>query len=375
MPRPVDVAVIGDGVVGASITYHLAAAGVDVALLRGGTGGEPTATRHSAGQVRMHHSDPHDAALAALSRPVFTHWAAWIGGDCGFRRTGFAFLVDAAHTAVLAGTVAELVNLGVTTDVRDPADLAGRQPALDLTGVAAVAYEPDSGYADPVRTTTALIERAGALGARVYIGRSGATLTSRLNRITGAQLDGTPITAHHVVLAAGVASAGIAASAGVELPLVARRVGWAVADTSGVAGADRLPMVIDDIAGMYFRPAGPGRTLFRLPLDAADPVAEARARLAPRLPWLAGVPVPHTAAAAEAYTPDGRALIGRLAAHPGLYLATGGNGGGFKTAPAIGRLVASELASGAEPAELKPYRPDRFVAGPPAAAVQRYRHM
>ncbi|HCA84236.1 MAG TPA: hypothetical protein DEQ61_01215, partial [Streptomyces sp.] len=170
MAGTADVAVIGDGVAGASVAYHLAAAGADVALLSRGGGFECSATRHSAGQVRMHHSDPHDARLAALSMETFEHWAEIVGGDCGFRRTGFAFLVGEEEAATLSRTVAELAALGVETARLTPGELAARQPALALDGVRAVAYEPRSGYADPVRTAAALTDRACALGAVLHRG-------------------------------------------------------------------------------------------------------------------------------------------------------------------------------------------------------------
>jgi sarcosine oxidase, subunit beta len=380
MSRTADVAVIGDGVVGASIAYHLAAAGVNVALLRGNGAFERGATANSAGQIRLHHSDPHESGLAALSLETFARWPESVGGDCGFRRTGFAFLVDEAYTGALAETVATLTSLGADAEVRSPAEFATWQPAMSLAGVAAVGYEPDSGYADPVLTTTALIDRAATLGATVLGHRHGAQLVRTSDRISGAIVDGERVWAGQVVLAAGIASLGLSAAIGIALPLSARQFGWALADTSAMPGADRLCMVIDDVAGMYFRPAGPDRLLFRIPLDAGgaagdpDRLAEARARLAPRLPGLRTAPVLGTAEATEACTPDGRALIGPVTEHPGLYVATGFNGGGFKTAPAVGRFVAAALLSGTEPTELKPYRPDRFTDGSAAPATRRYRH-
>ncbi|MGP8303036.1 NAD(P)/FAD-dependent oxidoreductase [Streptomyces inhibens] len=399
MPRTADVAVIGDGVIGASIAYHLAAAGAEVALLARSGGFRPSATRQSAGQIRMHHSDPHDARLAALGLETFERWAEIIGGDCGFRRTGFAFLVDEEHSGVLARTVSELKGLGVETTVLAPDELADEQPALNLDGVAAVAYEPRSGYADPVRTAMALTERACDHGAEVLTGSGGAQLHRTGDRFTGVVLDGGVVNAEHIVVAAGVGSAALCAAASVGLGAAddtgapgalvhSKEVGWAVAKTSTIPGAASLCMVIDDIAGTYFRPDGSGQVLFRVPLNGSEApaddtriplrsaeVAAARALAAPRLRGLATAEVTTAARAAEAYTSDGRALIGPLARHPGLYLATGFNGGGFKAAPAVGRAVAAELLSGVVRPELDPYRPDRFTAGQPEPIIQRYRNM
>ncbi|MFD7919446.1 NAD(P)/FAD-dependent oxidoreductase [Streptomyces sp. NPDC059740] len=396
MPRTADVAVIGDGVVGASIAYHLAAAGARVALLGREGGLRDSATHRSAGQVRMHHSDPHDARLAALGLETFRNWPEIVGGDCGFRQTGFAFLVGEEHVGELSRTVAELKGLGVETTVLTPEELADEQPALDLDGVAAVAYEPYSGHADPVRTVRALTERARALGTEVLTGPGGARLLKNGERYTGAAVGGDVVSAGHVVIAAGAGSAPLCTEAGVALggpgedgtpPVHSQEVGWALARTSAIPGAASLCMVIDDLAGTYFRPDGPDRVLFRIPLGSGPPsgnteispdsseVAAGRALAAPRLRGLATAEVTTAARAAEAYTADGRALIGPSTRHPGLYFATGFNGGGFKAAPAVGLAVAAELLSEAVRPELEPYRPDRFTAGQPAPTVRRYRNM
>ncbi|MFG2222921.1 NAD(P)/FAD-dependent oxidoreductase [Streptomyces sp. NPDC048644] len=396
MPRTADVVVIGDGVVGASIAYHLAAAGSRVALLARDGAFAHSATRHSAGQVRMHHSDPHDARLAALSLETFEQWPQLIGGDCGFRRTGFAFLVGDEHADRLARSVKELTELGVSTYGLTPGEFAEAQPALDLTGVAAVAYEPRSGYADPARTAAVLAGRARALGADVVSARAGARLCRSGDLITGAVAGDETVSAGQVVVAAGAGSSGVCADAGAGLggdggaglPLHARQFGWAVADSAALPGAERLCMIIDDTAGTYFRPDGPGRVLFRIPLEPtaapegstripadAEEIGVGRALAARRLHGITAAPLIDAARADEAYTDDGRALVGPVGRHPGLYLATGFNGGGFKTAPAVGRAVADELTTGAQRPELGAYRPDRFAAGPPSPTIQRYRHM
>lgn len=414
-----DAAVIGDGVVGASVACHLAAAGASVVLLSRGDGYARSATSGSAGQIRMHHGDPDDARLAALSADTFAHWAEAVGGDCGFRRTGFAFLVDEEYAPVAARTVTALRALGVDTDLCAPAELAAHQPDLDLREVAAVAYEPGAGHADPDRTTRALLDRVRALGGRIHTGRSGsgAALRRDGDRVVGATLDGVAVSAGCVVVAAGAGSAAVCAAAGVGLEVDGRgresgftsnRYGWAVADTSALPGGGPACMVIDDLAGTYFRPDGPGRVLFRVPLPSTgggtgggegtggqdyrgeseagqldgpggpltpERLAEGRRLAARRLPGIAAAPVLRTGWAREACTADGRALIGPVPHHPGLYLATAFNGGGFKSAPAVGAAVAAELVSGGERPELAPYRPARFATGHPGTPTRRYRHM
>jgi glycine/D-amino acid oxidase-like deaminating enzyme len=368
-----EVLVVGAGVVGASITYHLAARGVAVTVLDAADqpGG---ATALSAAQVRMHHSDRHDALLAALSLPMFERWARVVGGDCGFRQVGFAFLAGAdRHEAVtvMAKTVS---GYGVATQVLSPTRYGAGRPQVRMDGVGVVAYEARGGFADPLRTTAALLAAATRLGARVLRGSHVRSLTVVRGRVAGVRTASGAHPARHVVVAAGVHSGQICERAGIALPLRTRRIGWAVA----AAPASVPNVVIDDTIGMYVRPHAGGGVLFGVPLtqppadrpaDLAEPstppadgteVAAARQRLAARVPSLVDAPVVGTAAASEAYTPDKHALIGPAPDLDGLYVCTAFSGGGFKAAPAVGRAVAEELATGARRPELQPYRLDRF---------------
>ncbi|WP_166459286.1 NAD(P)/FAD-dependent oxidoreductase [Amycolatopsis pithecellobii] len=383
MTRTVDVAVLGGGVVGASIAHHLAGAGVSVALVERSSGTHRSATSNTAGQIRLHHSDPADAQLAALSFGTFENWGEKIGGDAGFRRTGFAFLVGERHTDILRDNVKVLTDLGVEAIVLTPAEFADRHPGLNLDGVAAVAYEPRSGYADPHRTRTAFLDQAR--GVTVLTSRSGGRLLWSGQRVSGVDTGAERVAAGEVVLAAGAWSGALLGE--FAPPLRTKRVGLIVADAGDLPAREHLPMVIDDLTGTYFRPAFDHSVLFGVPLegwdtepdDANDPPerdreAAARARIDRRLPGLARAPRTSAAAAADGYTPDGRALIGRLFA--GLYLATGFNGGGFKVAPSVGRAVAAELTGAGDQPELVPYRPDRFAAGrEPVAPIPRYATM
>lgn len=388
MALTADVAVVGGGVIGASVAYHLAVSGARVVLVdredRRGRG----ATLNSAAQVRMHHSDPYDARLAALGFEVFENWQEAIGGDCGFRRTGFALLLDEDHAGPADAMVRMLAAAGMSTTLLDPDGLAAEHPGLALDGVAAIAYEPRSGYADPVRTTGTLLDRAAALGADVLSCRDVALLRAG-DRLIGLTADGMDVTAATVVLATGAWTQGVLDTAGLApwLPLRTRRIGFCVIDASGIEARPALCMVIDDTAGIYFRPHGDAQILCGVPLDSWDVAPDAGVeppdshhtalatkRVDTRLPGAAEAPVLTTVATCDAYTADQHALIGPLPDVDGIYLATGFSGGGFKMAPAVGRGVAAELTTGGTRDELEPYRPRRFADGQPLATI-RYRNM
>jgi glycine/D-amino acid oxidase-like deaminating enzyme len=391
-----DVAIIGGGVIGASIAYQVAAAGTRVLLVDRGDVAGGDATDNSAAQVRLHHGDVDDARLAAAGFETFENWAEIIGGDCGFRRTGFALLVDSAHVNLLTTMVKTLAELGVDNAAITPDELMDEHPGLVLDGVAAVAYEPRSGYADPVATKRVMVERARAYGAA----HTEAPLTAirrEGDRITGVNLGGEMVSAGTVVVAAGAWSAGLLA--GIQtgsstigelsaLPLRPKQIGLCVVDGSALHARLNLCMVIDDVAGIYFRPDGHDGVLFGVALGGRDvppdegktPLAPERIRLArgrvdSRLPGIAAAPQLRTASACDAYTPDGRPVIGPVPGIGNLYLATGFSGNGFKLAPAVGSGVAAEITVGTVRPELEPYRPERFTTGRPTTQPQRYRHM
>jgi sarcosine oxidase, subunit beta len=166
--------------------------------------------------------------------------------------------------------------------------------------------------------------------------------------------------------------------------LAPRRIGVARAEVGGAA--HELPIGIDDLAGSYFRPLPGGELLFGVETapggvtaaDEPEPVrlAEARvaaSRLAEHIPALRTAPLTGSRVGVDAYTPDRQPLIGPFGPD-GLYLCTGFSGGGIKSAPAVGVLVARELADGEPAAALAPFRPARLTTGQLIESDYPYEH-
>src|SRR6266536_235835 len=167
MVRTYDAIVIGAGVIGASIAFHLARAGIGrVAIVERRTVCSGN-TRKSGAIVRMHYTNDAEARLALASLPYFQRWSEQVGGDCGFRPTGFAILVGPENVERLQRNVRRLRALGVDTFALGPEDLRAVMPSIETAGVAAAAYEPTSGYADAVATTRSLVVAAVDRGAEV----------------------------------------------------------------------------------------------------------------------------------------------------------------------------------------------------------------
>src|SRR5260370_21079650 len=148
------VVVGGAGVVGTSVAFHLARAGARVAVFDKGDICAGMSARSGA-LIRMHYSFPAEAELTWKSLPYFVNWREMVGGECGFTRTGFAVVVGHENAAKLRANIAAMKRLGIDTELVDPQTLKAIHPAVNVDDVVLAAYEPQSGYADPVALTRA----------------------------------------------------------------------------------------------------------------------------------------------------------------------------------------------------------------------------
>jgi sarcosine oxidase subunit beta len=369
-----EVIVVGAGVVGASIAFHLAERGVDTVVLdREGPAAGSTA--RSGALVRAHYPTALEADLAWESlTDYFEPWGERVGGGCGFTRTGFAYLVGEENAEALQHNVALQREVGVETELVGPDELGEIDPALRTDGVALAAYEPRGGYADPAATAVGFLRAARALGAR-FERRRVTALQERRGRIRGLQTDEGSLEAEAVVLAAGAWSAPLVESVGLLLPIQPTRVYVALFERPY-----ELPThltLIDTTQGFYARPAAERATLVGSRdslewLDSPDEptpepdsvfVAEASQRLGRRIPALANAPYRSGRSGILDMTPDGRPILGP-AGPEGLFLAVGWSGAGFKKAPAVGAEVVHWVSDGAPKRPgLRSYDLTRFEEG------------
>src|SRR5882757_6916239 len=159
-----NVIVVGAGVVGCSLAFHLARAGAAVRVFdKGGICAGMSA--RSGALVRMHYTFAPEAELAWKSHRYFKNWSELVGGRCGFVQTGFALVVDERNRERLIANVAMLQSVGVDTQIVTAAELKKLDPEAFVEDVALAAIEPQSGYADPVATTESFAAAAQKLGA------------------------------------------------------------------------------------------------------------------------------------------------------------------------------------------------------------------
>ncbi|HXN85001.1 MAG TPA: FAD-dependent oxidoreductase [Candidatus Binataceae bacterium] len=367
------VIVVGAGVVGCSIAMHLARAGAQVQVFDK-SGMCSGMSARSGALVRMHYTFAPEADLAWKSLRYFQNWSEMIGGESGFTGTGFAMIVDDQNVAALRANVKMLQGLGIDTDVISAEELHRIDPNVNLEGVAMAAYEPQSGYADPVATTIAMADAAKRAGAEFHLNTPIESVRARAARVFGV-LDaaGRFHEADAVCLVTGPWTEGLLTPFGAKIGITPER--------AQIAFFKRTPSIqhltyIDTIAGSYFRPHATDLTLAglgALKLDESSPdsfreandpefIEAVRKRLGARIPALASAAYVRGHAGIYDVTPDQRPVLDEIAGVSGLFVAAGFSGTGFKTSPAVGAAMSELIKTGASTtADLSPFSYIRFL--------------
>lgn len=356
--RGADVIVVGAGIIGASVAFHLAERGVDT-LVIDREGPAAGSTARSGALIRAHYPSALDADLAWESiTDYFEPWGERVGGGCGFTRTGFALLASEQEAGALERNVAMLrEEVGVDTGLLSPKGLGDIDPTLEVGDITLAAYEPRGGYADPGATVWGFLSAAQRLGAR-FERRRALALTEDDGQIRGVETEEGHLEARAVVVAAGAWSVALAASAGLELPIRPARVQVALFERPHSLTTHLT--LIDTVSEAYCRPTTDRCTLVGMRTselewlqspDECDPRAEAgfveRAsrRVAHRIPALKDGPYRSGWAGVVDMTPDGQPILGPEGPE-GLYLSAGWSGKGFKKAPAVGAELARWVEEG-----------------------------
>jgi sarcosine oxidase, subunit beta len=361
-----DVAVIGAGVHGASVAFHLTSRGVrTVVIERTSPASGPTG--RSSAIVRAYYTNEFLARVARDSIAMFRDFERHAGREAGFRETGLLVLHPPEDEATVREVVPRLNEQGIPTDLLEPQQVVAEWPAFDLDGIAIAAFERDAGYADPVLTTQGLLERARELGAEIRVGH-GVTAIERQGSAWTVSTTDASVAAERVLIAAGPWSAPLAAMVGADLPLTVERH---IVATFAWSDDTRVPAHGDLPNGYYFRPEGDELFLMgplhpepnvapdsfdeRVGTDEAERLAAGVIRRAPALK--------HATARggwASLYdvSPDWQPVIGEIA--PGVFVDAGTSGHGFKLAPALGAHIANLLTGAEVDPALEQFHPRRF---------------
>jgi sarcosine oxidase subunit beta len=352
------VIVIGGGVVGCSLAFHLARANARVTLFDRDDICAGMSARSGA-LIRMHYTLAPEVELAWKSLNYFSNWHDIVGGDCGFVRTGFALVVGQDNVAALRRNVTMMKNKGVEVEVCNPAQLRTIDCSANVDDIALAAYEPQSGYADPVATTRSFARAAAQRNAVFCLNSPVKSILAEGGRTVGVRLaDGQNFQADAVCIAAGPWTDHLLASLDVRIGIRAERAQIAFFRR---ASAISHIAYIDCIAGSYFRPHGVDLTLAGLGewrpepepnpdnfRETNDPefIEEVRRRLSHRVPKMGHAVLARGHAGIYDVSPDSRAVLGKVPGVDGLYVAAGFSGTGFKTSPAVGAAIAELILRG-----------------------------
>ena len=378
MKRQAEVVVIGGGVIGTSIAYHLARVGVRDVVLVERDELAAGSTSKAAGGVRAQFSDGLNVQLGARSLEAFERFEEDTGYDIGLHRVGYLFLLSTPEDVASFETGVRLQNsLDVPSRIIDPAEARRLSPLISTEGLIAAAYSPDDGHCTPEAVVHGYAAAARGHGATIL----------RHTDVTGIETHGDTITAvvttlgridtDTVICAAGAWSKGIGAMAGVDLPVQPLRRQIAV--TEPVTGLPPgLPMTIDFTTSLYFHTEGPG-----LLVGMSDPderpgfatdthdrwiprLADAMRRRAPDL-----LELRRTGGWAGLYenTPDHNALIGEATSVSRFLYATGFSGHGFLQGPAVGEVVRDLYLGHVPFVDVSPLSAGRFAADAPRPEV------
>jgi sarcosine oxidase subunit beta len=387
MSQNFDAIIIGAGVMGASIAFHLAERGLKTAILERNVTASG-ATGHSSGLVRMHYDLAAESELTFASyKHYFNNWKERVGGECGFQKTGFMQIAKREHEDKLRGNVANQQRIGINTSVISADDVKKLIPDFITDQFDFAAYEPDSGYADATLTTNSFIEAAKRHGAMLIQNCEVTAIHTSGGRVTGVSTTKGEFAAPTIVSAAGPWAKHVAKLADVDVPLET----WThdVAFLHRPPSLGKIPAVIDDTINCYFRPegsalilaAGEDESLRGEAPDAEDqtPTPTFLEKLidamVQRIPKIEESGLHSIHVGRDGITPDQRAIYS-AAGPDGFYLACGLSGTGFKTAPAAGASMAELILDGKpKTVDITPFRFGRFAEGQLLQGEYGYGHI
>ncbi len=377
-----DVIVIGAGVIGCSVAWNLARLGAGrVLVLDRGRVAEGTSAM-SSGILRTHYSVASNVELARRSWQVFEHFAATLDDDeasAGLVKCGYLIAAPSGDKLeALRGALANQQAMGIEVQMLDARQAQTLLPIAQFDDAALIGFEPQAGFADATLVATSYARAGRRLGVRFLEGVAVTGLVQQAGRINGVDTALGRFTAGTVISAQNIWATELAAWVGLDLPVVAER--HRVLALQGPQDYTRTMPVFKDLgsAGMlYCRSYGGTQMLVsegtageRLSAPSNEPgevsmdhVLEVGAQVAQRFPSFESAGLATAWTGVYDVTPDWNPVLGRVNDLPGLIVACGFSGHGFKLSPAVGRVLAQEALSLDTDVPLAPYALERFERG------------
>lgn len=372
LPRKCDVVIIGGGVIGCSIAYHLTKAGIsDVVLLERKKLTSGT-TWHAAGLIGQLKSSANLTKLGKYTADLYRNLEAETGQATGLKQNGSVIM------ALSDGWMEELTRnasmakvFGLQVDVITPDEIGERYPLVKTSDAKGGIWIPSDGQANPADVTLALAKGARMGGVSIFEDTKVTKVIKRGRRVTGVETDAGDIEAKWVVLATGMWSRDLAATVGVTLPLHACEHFYIVTEPMDVVTPDLPVFRVYDEYAYYkedagkillgaFEPQGKPWGMDGIPEDFEfDELQDDFEHFEPilamavnRMPALESAGIRTFFNGPESFTPDEKYNIGPPAGVDGLMVAAGLNSIGIQSAGGIGKVLADWIKDGHAPMDL-----------------------
>jgi sarcosine oxidase subunit beta len=354
-----DVVIIGGGIVGSSIAYHLIEQGCkNVLVIEREAHQGKGSTGKSMGGVRAQFSTLVNIQMSLYSIPFYACFDDRLGYPGGYRAQGYLFLATSeAHLKYLATNMQKQRSLGLNTVKRiDASDIAKMYPLLRTDDVLGGNFCSTDGFVDPYSAMIGFMTWASDHGARLWRGTEVMGISTNGNGVSTVLTSREPISTKVVVNAAGAWAAGIAAMVGIKLPVEPLRR-MLVPTEPFDDYPHSAPMTIDMSNGFHFRPESLGFLLawndptetpgYKTDFEPAF-IEKILERAANRVPCFENVAVNPKKAWAGLYemTPDHHPILGPVPEVPGFFCANGFSGHGVMHAPATGKILSDLILKG-----------------------------
>ncbi len=348
-----DVVIVGGGIVGSSIAYHLAEAGcTNVLVVERETHQGKGSTGKSMGGVRAQFATPVNIQMSLYSIPFYASFDERLGHPAGYKAQGYLFVATSGrHLEYLRTNQEKQKALGLKTARMVSADeIRSMFPQLRSDDVVGGSFCSTDGFVDPYSAMVGFMARAAESGARLWRNTEVTTIHADSHGVTGVETTRGPVATRTVVNAAGPWAAHVAKLAGVELPVEPLRR-MLVPTEPFDRFPHSAPMIIDMSNGFHFRPESLGFLLawndpeetpgFKTDFEPGF-IEKVLTRAAGRVPCFENLAVNPKRAWAGLYemTPDHHPILGPVAEVPGLFLANGFSGHGVMHAPATGKILS-----------------------------------
>ena len=371
MTETADIVIIGAGIVGCSIAYHLAVQGaakvvvVEKGLICSGSTGK------SAGGIRQQFATDVNLRLSLESLQMFHRMREELGIDPEFRQVGYLFMASTPKDLEMFRRQAEFQQrYGIPVQIISADEVRRIVPYVRVDDVLGAAYCPTDGYAAPYEVTMGYAAAARRLGVTIHEQREVTGIRRERDRVTGVETTRGQIHAGVVVNAAGAEGGLVGTMAGVDVPVKPYRRQLFVTGPLPEFSVEP-PLTIDYRRNWYFR-GEMGGCMFSGPKDEEstfntnvdwDHVAESVAKAVARVPILEKAEIKRAWAGSYDISPDNNAILGAVPELSGFYVATGHSGHGFMHGPATGRLMAELILTGKTSIDVSSFSLDRFRTG------------